>query len=210
MEGKMRSLMIGRSNLFLWNGLTYNSAIQKKKVTEAMLTKDGFQGDKVANRAVHGGPDRAVCLYPLEHYKQWENEFNKAFQIPAFGENISVEHMLEQDIYIGDIFSLGDAIIQVSQGRIPCATISNFNREARLLHRVVETGFTGYLFRVLQEGMVPENSSITLVERRQNKYSVLKGNKLLFHDRKNKQEIEEFIQIKELADVWKIKLNQLV
>ena len=175
-----------------------------------MLTKDGFQGDKVANRAVHGGPDRAVCLYPFEHYKQWENEFNKALQIPAFGENISVEHMLEQDVYIGDIFSLGDAIIQVSQGRIPCATIPNFNREVRLLHRVVETGFTGYLFRVLKEGMVPENSSINLVERRQNKYSVLKGNKLLFHDRKNKQEIGEFIQIKELADVWKIKLNQLI
>ena len=210
MEKKIASLSIGRSNLFLWKGITHNSAIMKKNVEEAFLTKNGFTGDSVANRDVHGGPERAVCLYPYEHYEQWEREFNKSLKRPAFGENICVKNMLEENIYIGDTFSLGEAIIQVSQGRIPCATISRHNREERLLSRIVETGFTGYLFRVIQEGNVSEDAKLTLLERTQNTYSVLRGNQLLFHERENKKEIAEFLKVNELADVWKIKLESIL
>lgn len=210
MERKIVSLSIGRSNLFLWKGKTHNSAIMKKNVEEAYLTKNGFAGDSVANRDVHGGPERAVCLYPYEHYDQWEREFNKTLNRPAFGENICVENMLEENIYIGDTFSLGEAIVQVSQGRIPCTTISRHNREERLLSRVVETGFTGYLFRVLQEGNVSEDAKLTLLDRTQNTFSVLRGNQLLFHERKNKKEIAEFLQVNELADVWKAKLESIL
>ncbi len=210
MERKVLGLTIGRPNLYVWNGVTYNSAIKKAVTKEALLTKNGFKGDHVANRDVHGGPERAVCLYPFEHYKQWEIEFNKTIKKPGFGENISVENMLEQDIYIGDIFSVGDAIIQVSQGRIPCSTISKHNREGDLLRRVVETGFTGYFFRVLQEGMVTETAHFNLLDRKQEMFSVLKGNQLLFHNRQSKKEIEEFLEIKELANVWREKLLQLL
>lgn len=182
----------------------------KKNVGEAFLTKNGFTGDSVANRDVHGGPERAVCLYPFEHYKQWESEFKKPFQQPAFGENICVKNMIEENIYIGDTFALGEAIVQVSQGRIPCATISRYNREDRLLSRVVETGFTGYFFRVIQEGNVSEDAEFKLLNRTQNTFTVLRGNQLLFHERENKKEIEEFLQVKELAEVWKAKLEFLL
>ncbi|WNS73808.1 MOSC domain-containing protein [Bacillus sp. DTU_2020_1000418_1_SI_GHA_SEK_038] len=206
MGNQILALNIGRPNLHLWDGVTFNSAIRKRPVSEVLLTKDGFKGDSVGNPEVHGGPDRAVCLYPIEHYEQWENEFQKPFQMPAFGENISVADHQEKDVYIGDIFSLGEAIIQVSQGRVPCTSISKHNKAENLLSRVVETGYTGYFFRVLQEGIVKADSSLTLMERRQEKFSVLAGNQLMFHDRKNREAIEELIQLEELAEVWRNRL----
>ena len=72
----------------------------------------------------------------------------------AFGENITVTNMLEQNVHIGDIFRLGDAVIQITQGRIPCSTITKRTDMPPLLKRMVETGFTGYLCRVLEEGTV--------------------------------------------------------
>jgi MOSC domain-containing protein YiiM len=208
MERKLLTLSIGRPNLHVWKGKTENSAIAKKGIEEVLLTKNGFKGDYVANREYHGGPDRAVCLYPYEHYIQWEKEFNQSLNWPAFGENICVENMLEKDVHIGDTYSLGDAIIQVSQGRIPCATISKHNRLDRLLGRIVETGYTGYFFRVLQEGIVTKSSSLKLLDRKQEKFSVLKGNHLMFHDQKNRKEMEEFLQVEELAKVWKEKFQK--
>ncbi|QED48211.1 MOSC domain-containing protein [Cytobacillus dafuensis] len=208
MERKIITLNIGRPNLHRWNGMTVNSAIRKKLVEEVMLTKEGFIGDAVANREFHGGPDRAVCLYPYEHYEFWEKEFNKPLESPAFGENICVQNMLEKDVYIGDIFSLGKAIVQVTQGRIPCAAISKHNDVDQLLRRVVETGFTGYLFRVIEEGIVDIDSNFELIDRKQEKFSVLTGNHLMFHDRKNRKAIEEFIQLEELAEDWKTKFTK--
>nr|WP_245349941.1 MOSC domain-containing protein [Cytobacillus eiseniae] len=196
--------------MHVWKGKTENSAIGKKGIEEAVLKKNGFIGDYVANREFHGGPERAVCLYPYEHYLLWEKEYNQTFRMPAFGENICVENMLEKDVYIGDTFSFGDAIIQVSQGRIPCSTISKHNRIDSLLGRIVETGFTGYFFRVLQEGEVTDKSNLTLIDRKQENFSVLNGNMLMFHDRKNKKAIEEFLQIEELAIVWREKLLRML
>ncbi|KOP82976.1 MOSC domain-containing protein [Cytobacillus solani] len=210
MEQKLLSLNIGRPNLHVWKRKTENSAIAKKGIEEVLLTKNGFIGDYVANREFHGGPERAVCLYPYEHYWQWEQEFNQTLCNPAFGENISVENMLEENVYIGDTFTLGDAIIQVSQGRIPCSTISKHNRVDSLLRRIVETGYTGYFFRVLQEGTITKNSKLTLIDRKQEKFSVLKGNQLMFHDRKNREAIEEFLEIKELAEVWREKFLRML
>lgn len=210
MERKLRSLNVGRPNLHVWKGKTENSAIAKKGIEEVQLTKNGFKGDYVANREFHGGPERAVCLYPYEHYLQWEKEFNQTFRMPAFGENICVENMLEEEIYIGDTFSLGEAIIQVSQGRIPCATISKHNRVDSLLGRIVETGYTGYFFRVLQEGLVTNGSQLSLIDRKQEKFSVLKGNQLMFHDRRNIDAIKEFLQVEELAEVWKEKFLKVL
>ncbi|KAB2338109.1 MOSC domain-containing protein [Cytobacillus depressus] len=206
MGERILALNIGRPNLHLWNGMTVNSAIGKKPIEEVMLTKDGFTGDSVGNREFHGGRDRAVCFYPYEHYEQWEREFQKPLKSPAFGENICAANYLEKDVYIGDIFSLGDAIIQVSQGRIPCASISKHNRVDQLLSRVVETGYTGYFFRVLQEGLVNAESQLLLIDRKQEKFSVLTGNQIMFHKHNNREAIEEFSQVEELAEVWKSKL----
>lgn len=210
MRGKIIALSVGIPKEHTWKGKEEKSGIGKSKVHEGMLTKQGFAGDGVANLDFHGGPDRAVCVYSYEHYQMWESEFHTILPIPAFGENLCVRDMLEKDVYIGDIFSIGDAVLQVTQGRIPCSTISKFNRVDLLLKRLVETGLTGYFFRVLEEGTVCMDSDIVLMDRIQERISVFDASYTMFHDRKNRRKIEEILAIDPLADVWKEKYQEMI
>lgn len=210
MDRKIITLNIGKPKEHHWNGLVESSGIEKRPIKEGTLTKDGFIGDGIADIVHHGGPDRAVCVYPYEHYEKWEKEFQVSLAPPIFGENLTVSNMLESEIYIGDTFSIGEVIVQVTQGRVPCSTITKFTQIKPLLKRIVETGFTGYLMRVLKAGAIYENSSIELIERPKVKVSILEANHIMFHDRKNREKIEELLKVDELATVWKDSLNELL
>ncbi|MFD2445659.1 MOSC domain-containing protein [Bacillus sp. CGMCC 1.16607] len=205
----INKLSIGGIKTYEWKNRMEDSAIGKEVVREALLTYNGFVGDTVANTDFHGGPDRAVCLYPLEHYSQWEREFGHKINSPGFGENISILGMKEDEVFIGDTYEIGDAVIQVSQGRIPCSTISKFNQIDGLLNRVVATGFTGYFFRVLKEGTIKNDDLFKLVDRNEHQVSVLFANQTYFHDRANKMAIEKILKVDELAEVWRNKLTAL-
>lgn len=135
-------------------GEELRSGIFKNQVTEAYLTKDGFDNDGVADLKHHGGLDRAVCMNSVEHYRSWSKEFRMNFPISAIGENLLVENMLEENIHIGDLFSIGEAIIEVTQGRIPCNTINKRTGIKPLMKRMIETDHTGYLCRVIKEGQI--------------------------------------------------------
>jgi MOSC domain-containing protein YiiM len=193
-----------------WKDQQEISAIGKTKVTEVYLTKAGFEHDGVANTKFHGGPDRAVCLYPFEHYSLWEKEFMQKLEFPGFGENITTTGMMEDKVFIGDVFNLGEAVIEVTQGRVPCSTISKHNGIDRLLNRIIETGYTGYFFRVLEEGRITSDAEIKLLHRVQNMYSVLRGNQLLFHEKGNKVEIGEMLQLEALSTEWKDRFKKIL
>lgn len=209
-QKKIITLAIGKTKNYIWNDGTEASAIGKVTVNKAALTKNGFVGDEVASPEFHGGPDRAVCLYSHEHYRQWGKEFNHPFSPPAFGENICVSGMTEKEVYIGEVYRLGEAVIQVCQGRIPCSKISKYNGDQALLKRIVDTGFTGYFFRVLEEGEINVNSSIVLIDRPQEKMSILKANYIMFHDSKNKEAVSSLLEVNELAEVWQDKLRKKI
>ncbi|MFD1848565.1 MOSC domain-containing protein [Oceanobacillus bengalensis] len=196
------------------NGKEINTAIHKKTTEEALLKKEGFQGDGVGDLKHHGGLDRAVCVYPYEHYLLWEKEFGGPLAPSTFGENLTVTNMLEKDINVGDVFRLGEAVIQVTQGRIPCSTITKRTNNPALLKRMVQTGFTGYLCRVLEEGIVRKDSNITLLESHPEKVSILYGNEIYFHKQKDLDGIKRLLGVEELADEWKeslvSRLNKLI
>jgi MOSC domain-containing protein YiiM len=207
--GKIISLNVGLPKEHILKGKEEQTGIGKQPVESIELNKISFANDGVAHTEFHGGVDRAVCLYPFEHYRLWENEFEQKLQIPAFGENLTATNMLEKDVFIGDTFSVGSAIVQVTQGRIPCSMISKFNG-INLLGRIVESGFTGYFFRVLVEGTITTDSEIELIERTQEKVTVLQANQIMFHDRKNEKAIKEILEIDELASVWRKKLEDML
>lgn len=184
-------------------GKEITTGICKETVEEAFLTTEGFRGDGVADLRFHGGADRAVCVYPYEHYLQWEEEFGEPLPPSSFGENITVSNMLEADVHIGDIFRLGDAVIQVSQSRIPCSTITKRTNLPFLLKRMIETGYTGYLCRVLEEGMVRHDSEITLLERHPSEVSVLFTNQVYFHNSNDLESAQKILDVPELAQKWR-------
>lgn len=199
-------LAVGKPRDYAWKYGIESSGIGKTPVERAELTSLGFVDDGVANPEFHGGPDRAVCLYPYEHYEYWNRLFETQINPPAFGENITAAGMMEKDVCIGDIYRIGNAVLQVTQGRIPCSTISKFNQEDRLLSQIFETGFTGYFFRVLEEGPIDVGSKIELLEKDQNRVSVFFTNQILYHEQDNKAGVEKILKVDALADVWRKKL----
>jgi MOSC domain-containing protein YiiM len=203
---KIISLAIGKAKKHIWENSEELSAIDKVRVKEANLRFEGFLGDGVANIEFHGGKDRAVCIYAFENYAVWEKEFNLKLKLPSFGENITMEGMEEKDVFIGDIYRIGEAIVQVSQGRIPCSTISKFNNEKKLLNRVYTTGLTGYFCRVLEEGRIEEAAQVQLLEPNEKRISVQYANEVLFHDIQNIKAVEKVLEVDSLAQVWKDKL----
>ncbi|MBD1382554.1 MOSC domain-containing protein [Metabacillus arenae] len=200
------SLNIGTPKKLIWKGEPFETAVQKKSVKEAFLSFNGFNDDDVANKKHHGGPDRAVLIYAYEHYSFWEKEFGKQFQVPGFGENLTATGMKESEVYIGDTYQVGDAIIQVTQGRIPCQTLSQYNEENHLLKRIVETGYTGILCRVLKEGILTENSPITLIERDPKSVTVQASLQVYYHQNDNTDAAKNIIHIEALAERWREQL----
>ncbi|AFI27089.1 MOSC domain-containing protein [Bacillus stercoris] len=210
MNRQIIHLAVGKPKEYDWNHRKEMSAIGKSTVSSIELKKAGIVGDDVANHKFHGGADRAVCLYPFEHYVYWERMFNKKMTPPIFGENITATGMLEEQVCIGDVYRIGGTIIQVTQGRVPCATISKYNEERDFLKKVVETCLTGYFFRVLQEGTIESHSDIELVEKDPCDISVLSATQVLFHQKEDKKSIEQILEIDALAEDWRKRFLKLL
>ncbi|MGE8006651.1 MOSC domain-containing protein [Lysinibacillus sp. NPDC093216] len=206
----IHTLAIGMpKELHYSNGRSMITGIEKRKVQEVYLSVRGFEGDDVADKKHHGGPDRAVCLYPAEHYIQWEQELGKPLPTAAFGENLTVTNMLEAEICIGDIYKIGDAVIQVTQGRVPCSTIDKYTEANILLKRLIETGYTGFLARVLEEGTICADSKIELVEKHPERISILHCNEVYFKN-KDALAMKRIQAVDALAEDWKQKLAKRI
>ncbi|MFN7253476.1 MAG: MOSC domain-containing protein [Anaerobacillus sp.] len=210
MTRKIINLAVGKPKEYHWHNEKQLSGIGKSTVQAFRVEKNGIVGDDVANPKFHGGPDRVVCLYPFEHYSYWEEGFQQKLILPAFGENLTVTGMMEEQVCIGDIFKIGDTILQITQGRVPCVTISNYNEEKQLLKKVIETNLTGYFFRVLEEGTIMFDSKITLMERHAKEISVFFATQILFHQKEDKASIEKILTVDALAEDWRNRFLKLL
>ncbi|WP_163102705.1 MOSC domain-containing protein [Peribacillus alkalitolerans] len=207
----MKSLMnlsIGKPAKHIFTSGEIVTGIVKQSVEQAKLTYDCFEGDGVANTDFHGGRDRAICFYPYEHYQFWNSEWKTELTLPAFGENVTVKNMKEDEVFIGDIYRIGETEVLITQGRIPCATISQYNNLPPLLKRIVETGFTGYFGKVLKEGTIQNGSEIQLLERKDHSISILEANQIYFHDRKNYSRMQQLLNVPDLAEAWKENIKR--
>jgi len=148
------------------------SAIAKLQVDgELSLTEKGLVGDEQAEKKIHGGPDRALCHYPREHYAFWASEYPGQaglFVAPAYGENLSTEGLTEKNVFIGDIFRWGEALIQVTQPRSPCFKLNFHFGISDIATQMQNAGKTGWLYRVILAGKVETDAPLTLVSRLSN------------------------------------------
>ncbi|MBA1146024.1 MOSC domain-containing protein [Ectothiorhodospiraceae bacterium WFHF3C12] len=140
-----------------------------KRRSEAALwlSRQGFSGDEQADRTHHGGDDRAVCHYPADHLPVWRGRYPgkaDAFVPGAFGENISANGWLEDQVCVGDVFRLGEALIQVSQPRQPCWKVNARFGIDDLSRAMVESRRNGWLYRVLEPGRVAPGAVLERLE----------------------------------------------
>jgi MOSC domain-containing protein YiiM len=147
----------------LHRGRPVKSGIDKRPVSGPTLHlgPTNLEGDGQADLAVHGGPDKAVYAYPSDHFPAWELELGTTFGPGAFGENLTVAGVTEEDVCVGDRWSWGDAVMEVCQPRTPCFKLALHHATSEVGRRMRLTGRCGWYLRVLRTGTVPTAGSIT-------------------------------------------------
>lgn len=181
------------------------SAIGKRQVQGGiMLTALGLEGDEQAETRFHGGPDRALCHYPREHYSHWIERFpaqEDIFVAPAYGENISTLGMTEQNVYMGDIYRWGGAIIQVTQPRSPCYKL-NFHFSIEEMSALMQqTGYCGWLYRVISTGIVSEGHALELLARTSD-ISVAEAITIAWHMPFDEEQYRRLLSVSGLSASW--------
>lgn len=176
------ALLTGRARPFTRPGS--RSGIAKSPRDGALrVTPVGLEGDEQGDLRVHGGVEKAIHHYPREHYAAWIAELGEhplLMQAGAFGENFSTSGWSEADVCLGDRVRAGTALLEVSQGRMPCWKLNDRFEVAGMSLRVQESGRTGWYYRVLEEGVVAAGDILQLVERRHPDWSLLRLSEVLF------------------------------
>ncbi|WP_166240276.1 MOSC domain-containing protein [Paenibacillus turpanensis] len=200
----MVSLNVGLPQSFAYQNKEVMSGIVKKPVAERVfLGTLHFEGDGQADLKHHGGKEKAVCVYPYEHYDFWEKELTLKLEHGAFGENLTTSGLVEEQVHIGDIYELGEAVVQVSQPRQPCFKLSMKYGIPELPVKVQETGYTGYYFRVLQEGYVGPGDRLVLRQKHPAEVSVSYANQIMHHDKHNIDGIKRILSVDALSESWR-------
>ncbi len=133
----------------------------------------GLEGDGQADLTVHGGEHQAVYAYPVEHYAHWESELGAPpFAPGTFGENLTVSGLLETDVCIGDIHRIGELVLQVTSARIPCFKFGHKLGRPDILKPFLQSGRSGFYFRVLNEGTVTAGATVDVIARDPRKVTV--------------------------------------
>ncbi|HEX6420979.1 MAG TPA: MOSC domain-containing protein [Acidimicrobiales bacterium] len=147
-------------------GELVESGIAKSRVDDATLrlSETNLAGDRQADLSVHGGPDKAVYVYPSEHYVAWQED-GFTLDVGGVGENVALAGATEHDVRVGDVWRWGTALVQVSQPRAPCFKLALHAGRKDIGPRMIATGRCGWYLRVLAPGTVPTGGPLELVER---------------------------------------------
>jgi MOSC domain-containing protein YiiM len=170
MTARIHTLLIGVPEIFEDDRGTWQSGINKHVVKGPVyLGVSGLTGNRVFDTLNHGKPDQAVCCHPLEHYRHW-NAFYDAdeetgFRPGSVGENWTIIGANETDTCIGDVYEVGNAVVQVTAPRYPCSKLERKVKRPGFLREVVASRRTGWYLRVLTPGEVAAGDSLVLADR---------------------------------------------
>jgi MOSC domain-containing protein YiiM len=162
------SVNVGRP---AWLGLRHGeaviSAIVKRRVDTPtiVLSELNLDGDEQADKSHHGGGDLAVYAYPVEHLARWSAELERTVVPADFGENLTVRGTDESVARVGDVWEWGDALLQISQPRMPCYKLAMRLQRPDIIRRMERAARTGWYMRILRPAMVPVAGPLRLASR---------------------------------------------
>ena len=187
------------------NGKTMTTGIFKEPVKKrVMLRTMNLGGDGQADLVGHGGIYKAVYVYSIENYEYWKSELSRNdFTYGQFGENFTVEGMLEDEIHIGDVFRVGGALVEVTQPRVPCAKLGFKMGMAKFPKLFLQNSRVGFYLRVLEEGEVGAGDVIERVKVDAERMTVREINHLLYFDQKNLAGAQKALRIRALSPGWR-------
>lgn len=180
------------------------SAIDKQATNERLwLSQTGLSGDQQGDAKLHGGLERALHHYPLEHYPDWQARYPQhSWRAPAFGENLSTQGVTEAQIHIGDTFRWGQALIQVSQPRSPCYRLGKRWGIAELPRVMQQSGHSGWLYRVLEPGWVSAADPLDWVDASTEQLSVAEAFRWYLQEPRNLDGLQRLLSCPALCPRW--------
>ena len=209
MNPTLISVQVGLPRTVLCNGEEVSTGIFKSPVQKRVrMNALDLEGDQQADLSVHGGPDKAVYVYPSEHYPYWKRQLpHVEFPWGSFGENLTTAGLLENEVHIGDSFAIGTAEVVVTQPRLPCFKLNlKFNRDD-MVKRFLASHYSGFYLRVLREGEVGAGDEIVPVHRDENRVSVLDIFRLYLGESHSSELRSRALQVKYLSSSWREELS---
>ena len=189
---KIKATNLGKKTIVDWRGRKVSTGIFKYPVQGSIfLGKENVANDLIADRKVHGGLDKACYLFSTDQYSYWQKLYpDLDWNWGMFGENLTVESLDENQVFIGDIFQIGTALVQVSQPREPCYKLGIRFGSQKILKQFIEYAYPGTYVRLLKEGEVKAGDDVILIERSPNDLSIRDFFKLVFSKEKDQQVLE--------------------
>ena len=178
---KVLSVHVGSLQEMLRNGKKIQTGIFKQPTEGPIDVKQlGLEGDQQANKKLHGGVYKAICVYPSEHYDLWKEELGKPdLSFGDFGENLTTIGLMEGDICLGDRLRIGSVEIVVTQPREPCITLNARLDTKDLSARIRKSGRSGFYFSVEREGIIKNGDFIEYINRDENRVTVSGFNRII-------------------------------
>ena len=170
-----------------------------------MLREKNIDGDGQGDLRVHGGTYKAIYGYPFEHYAHWQQELQRDdFTYGQFGENLTVDGLLEEAVYIGDVFQIGSTVkLQITQPRVPCFKLAYKMGLPEFPKQFLESRRVGFYFRVLEEGEITAGDAIARIEVASESMSITEILNLRYFDTDNHEKIARARKLPALSPSWK-------
>ncbi|HZF20556.1 MAG TPA: MOSC domain-containing protein [Burkholderiales bacterium] len=204
MKMNLVSVNAGLPREVKWNGTTVTTSIWKSPVSGPVrVSALNIAGDRQSDLSVHGGADKAVYVYPSEHYDYWRREL-PGVDLPwgAFGENLTTTG-LSEEFRIGDRLKIGTAEFAVTQPRLPCYKLAARFGRADMVKRFMRSGRTGFYLRVTRQGEVEAGDSISVNARAGESLTVGDIVRLHTQDAANQQMLMRAANLEGLAESWR-------
>ena len=204
-SGQLLSINVGRPRIVMRDGEPVSTAIFKTPVTgRVKLQTLNLEGDRQADLSVHGGPTKAVYVYPVEHYDYWRGEL-PGMELPwgMFGENFTTRGLNESEINIGDTFQIGSSVVSVTEPRMPCYKLGIRFGRSDILKRFLASERTGFYLSVKKEGEVGVGDAITLIEQAEDSVRVSDITRLYGRDKNNRELLVRATKVAALPESWR-------
>ncbi|RKU05567.1 MOSC domain-containing protein [Candidatus Poribacteria bacterium] len=209
---KLLSVNVSQPKEVLHNGKRIKTGIFKEPVSgRTMMRRLNLDGDGQGDPTVHGGIHKAVYVYPIEHYRYWKQELGRDdLTYGKFGENLTVEGMLEDTVHIGDVFRVGEALVEVSQPRVPCFKLGIKMRDPQIVKPFLQSERVGFYVRVLEEGEVGAGDAIERTKVGEGQMTVKEIVHLRHFDNANATAAEKAANLSALTPSWRDSFEEIL
>lgn len=207
---KVCSVNIGEKKTLPWSNKQVTTGIFKYPAEEIYLGNSDVVNDNVVDRKYHGGKDKACYIYSADYYSYWKELYpDLEWNYGMFGENITVEGLSEDNIHIGDVFELGEAIVQISEPRQPCFKLNLRFNSQKMIKQFIEFEHCGAYLRVLKEGKVKPGDSFVLKEQSSDEISVLEVYQILYKRMNDETLVQRILESTEQTETIKEEIRRI-